>query len=157
MKGEVLTYTIQKGTLGGKTQFAPPVGMVFIEVPGLLEVVQHLMRTLNWSGVAHVDCRYDRKTDQYKVLEINPRYWTSLDGSLLAGVNFPWLHVKLNRQDEIAPQPFRKVEFLRLKGLVYSIKRYPAKTLSVRFIRNNTSVKYAFKDPLPELSPESDR
>ncbi len=150
-EGDVKAYTIQRGTLGGQTPFAPPSGLVFTEAPKLLEIIKNLMRTLNWSGVAHIDCRFDRHRNQYLVLEINPRYWYSLDGSLMAGVNFPWLHVILTQGLEVLPNSFREIDHLSLKGLWKTIRRDPLVLFRFGYLKHHTSLRYEIKDPLPVL------
>ena len=47
------------------------------------------MQALKWSGIVNIDFIYDENDKQAKILEVNPRYWQSLLGSLFAGVNFP--------------------------------------------------------------------
>src|SRR2546428_697479 len=49
------------------------------------------MQALKWSGIVNIDFIYDENDKQAKILEVNPRYWQSLLGSLFAGVNFPYL------------------------------------------------------------------
>ena len=149
--GKIVAYTIQIGILAGTTQYAPPSGIRFTEDPRLLKIIQKLMKSLAWSGVAHIDCRYDRNRDEFMVLEVNTRYWTSLDGSLQAGINFPWLHVLLSRGEEINIHQFDKIEFLSLKGLAKRITKNPIIIGSVNYLWNNTSAKYAIRDPLPIL------
>ncbi len=49
-----------------------------------------LLDALNWTGVAQMDFR--RGTDgQLRLMEINPKFWASLEVALAAGVNFPLL------------------------------------------------------------------
>lgn len=53
----------------------------------------HGMRMLGriaWHGVAMVEFRYDERDGEYKFLEINPKFWGSLDLALAAGVDFPY-------------------------------------------------------------------
>ena len=88
--GRILAFTIHESVLVRAGKFGPPAGIRFIDSNQTLDVVRELISSLNWSGIASVDLRYDIQDDQVKVLEINPRYWGSLLGALSAGVNFPY-------------------------------------------------------------------
>jgi predicted ATP-grasp superfamily ATP-dependent carboligase len=48
-----------------------------------------LLDALHWHGVAMVEFRYDPSTKQYSLLEVNPKFWGSLDLALAAGADFP--------------------------------------------------------------------
>ena len=50
-----------------------------------------LLKALNWDGVAMVEFKRDPVTNTPMLMEINPRFWGSLDLSYVAGVNFPYL------------------------------------------------------------------
>ncbi len=50
-----------------------------------------LLRLLNWVGVAMVEFRTDARDGIPKLMEINPRFWGSLELSILSGVDFPYL------------------------------------------------------------------
>ncbi|MEM1122338.1 MAG: ATP-grasp domain-containing protein [Bacteroidota bacterium] len=44
---------------------------------------------LNWEGVAMVEFKKDNSTGEYNLMEINAKFWGSLDLALSCGVNFP--------------------------------------------------------------------
>jgi predicted ATP-grasp superfamily ATP-dependent carboligase len=46
------------------------------------------VRELGWTGVALVEFK---KGDDYRLIEVNPRFWGSLPLATRAGVNFPHL------------------------------------------------------------------
>lgn len=50
---------------------------------------QRLLDELNWHGVAMVEFRRDSRDGEYKLMEINPKFWGSLDLALAAGADFP--------------------------------------------------------------------
>jgi len=54
-----------------------------------------LLRALDWHGVAMVEFKKDSRDSQYKLMEINPKFWGSLDLAIVSGVDFPWLTVKM--------------------------------------------------------------
>lgn len=91
--GRIVAYTIQRPVTTGDAAFGPNGDVEFVRDDKVLTIVSRLMAHLRWSGVAHVDLRYRSTTGQPAVIEVNPRYWGSLIGSLRAGINFPWLAV----------------------------------------------------------------
>jgi predicted ATP-grasp superfamily ATP-dependent carboligase len=54
-----------------------------------------LLRALGWHGVAMAEFKRDDRDGEYKLIEVNPKFWGSLDLSVAAGVDFPWLAVRL--------------------------------------------------------------
>jgi predicted ATP-grasp superfamily ATP-dependent carboligase len=63
--------------------------------PALRELGSRLLRELRWHGVAMVEFKRDERDGRYKLMEINPKFWGSLDLAVAAGVDFPWLAVQL--------------------------------------------------------------
>ena len=50
-----------------------------------------LLKSLNWNGVAMVEWKYDIRKNQFFLMEINGRFWGSLQLAIHSGVNFPVL------------------------------------------------------------------
>ncbi|MCK5443431.1 MAG: ATP-grasp domain-containing protein, partial [Maribacter sp.] len=148
-EGEVLAYTIQKGNLWNKKAFSPPIGLSMVYEPKLLETIKRLMKSLHWSGVAHVDLRYDKKSKTFKVLEINPRYWATLHASLMAGINFPYLLCLSTEGIKYNVPNYENIEYLNLKGLFQRISDNKLFILRWKYIWKNTPLKYTLMDPLP--------
>jgi len=74
-----------------------------IDDPVLRELGLRLLQALRWHGVAMVE--FKRRPDgSYVLMEINPKFWGSLDLAIAAGVDFPWLAVQL-----ATGQPFEPV------------------------------------------------
>ncbi len=149
--GEILAYTIQKGNLMGKSKFKPQVGLEFVEEPKLYEVVKKLMESLNWSGVAHIDMRYDKQDNQFKVIEVNTRFWVSLDASLIANVNFPHLYCLASQGKRFEMPKCKRVTYLNLKGVVKCVRKNIGFMFRITYLLQQTSLKFAVKDPVPML------
>ncbi len=110
--GEVVAHTIQRSFTAPPAHFKPAGGVDFVDDAVVLSVVRSLMAALGWHGVAHLDLRYDAKQEQLYVIEMNPRFWGSLLGSLHAGVNFPYLSCRIGLElpvDRPTPKPCRFV------------------------------------------------
>jgi predicted ATP-grasp superfamily ATP-dependent carboligase len=60
----------------------------------LLKYGKALLDKLQWNGVAMIEFKKDEKSNEYKLMEINPKFWGSLDLSLIAHVNFPYFLVQ---------------------------------------------------------------
>ncbi|OHB76311.1 MAG: hypothetical protein A2Z34_05840 [Planctomycetes bacterium RBG_16_59_8] len=62
-----------------------------IRFPLLEERALALLRALHWGGVAMVEFKQDVRDGEYKLMEVNPRFWGSLALAIRSGVNFPFL------------------------------------------------------------------
>ncbi len=122
--GKILQYTIQKELIQkDKYDFTPSKIIQFIDDSTLFDVVQKLMMNLNWQGVAHIDIRYNEKTGEYFILEINPRFWGSLLGSYHIGVNFPVICCDDILTGEINDKKKHTGYYCTLSGYVSLVKR----------------------------------
>ncbi|MCF8273375.1 MAG: ATP-grasp domain-containing protein [Flavobacteriaceae bacterium] len=148
-QGEILAYTIQKGTLVGISDFVPKIGLDFLHNDELLHTVKELMLSLNWSGLAHIDMRFDEKESNFKVIEINPRCWESIEGSEIAGVNFPYLHALKSLNYNFETPKYKHTKYLNLLGLKKTIRKNKLFVFNFNFILKYTPIKYFIKDPLP--------
>lgn len=50
---------------------------------------RRMLDALHWHGVAMVEFRRDSRDGEYKLMEVNPKFWGSLDLALAAGADFP--------------------------------------------------------------------
>lgn len=60
-----------------------------IEVPALIEPAEKLLNRMGVSGMVEVEFKYDRRDEQYKLLDINVRPWGWHTLSLACGLDFP--------------------------------------------------------------------
>ena len=74
-----------------------------IKHPKLIETAFRLLKAINWVGVAMVEFRVDSRDNIPKLMEINPRFWGSLQLSILSGTDIPYLLYKLVTEGDIKP------------------------------------------------------
>lgn len=149
--GEILTHTIQKCYISANNPFNQQLGVEFLDNEEVYKIVKKLMSTLDWSGVAHIDLRYDNKSKTYKIIEINARFWGSVEASRVAGINFPYLICQLTLGEEIEKQKFKHIKYLRLKGFLKKLKKNPLMLFNFKLIKNNTGFIEVIKDPMPSI------
>lgn len=149
--GQVLAHSIQRGLLGAATDYAPTQAIEFVQNRAVLAVVSQLLAALRWSGVAHLDLRYDAATRQVNVIEINPRFWLTVVGSAVkARVNFPVLACLAALGRPLEQGPFalgRYIPFVNFLKYKYASR---AKN-KVPFTFGDTSLLGFLGDPLPKL------
>ena len=56
---------------------------------GILNNGKKILDYLRWEGIAMVEFKKDNSTGIYNLMEINAKFWGSLDLALVSGVNFP--------------------------------------------------------------------
>lgn len=67
------------------------------------EIAFSLLKAMKWSGVAMVEFRIDPRDNTPKLMEVNPRFWGSLQLSILSGVDFPWLYYTMLTEGDVRP------------------------------------------------------
>lgn len=147
--GNILAFTIQKATMLNSNPFKPLLGVEFVYEEDLYAIVERLMKSLNWYGVAHIDLKYDVENKTFKVIEVNTRFWGSLDASLIAGVNFPHLYCLASSNEPFEIPQYKNINYLNLKGLTKTLIKDKSLLFDFNFIMKNTPVGFALKDPLP--------
>mgnify|MGYP001826466706 CR=1 FL=1 len=152
--GNVLAYTMQKrSNVTDKKNRSYQLGFNFINDAQLLSIIEKLMKSLNWSGVANIDCRYDVNDREFKVIEVNPRFWVNTELSALYGVNFPYLYCLSSLNQELKTYgSYSKSTFLSLKGLVIYLKQNPFYLVKLRYLWTHSPVRFVIKDPLVTIN-----
>jgi len=68
-----------------------------------IKIAFTLLEELKWYGIAMVEFRVDPRDNTPKLMEINPRFWGSLQLSILSGVDFPYLLYRLFTDGNVEP------------------------------------------------------
>lgn len=68
-----------------------------------VNIAFRLLKVMKWYGIGMVEFRIDARDGIPKLMEVNPRFWGSLNLSILAGVNFPFLLFKLITEGDVKP------------------------------------------------------
>lgn len=114
-----------------------------------------ILRRIGWRGVAMVEWKVDPRDGIPKLMEINPRFWGSLEGSIAAGVDFPrLLSETFTGKPPTTPPPypdghlsrwFFPGDLLWLCTSGFSLKNLAA-FLRSSFVHDDV---WSFRDPMP--------
>jgi predicted ATP-grasp superfamily ATP-dependent carboligase len=142
--------------------------------PALLRFSSDLLRRLQWHGVAEVEFKIDSRDSTPKLMEINGRFWGSMNVAIESGVDFPYLLYLLAKGEKICPVFKYKVgvKFRWLNGDIENLQstlrgepkvvnyEFSSKLKTIlRFLkfygRNMHYDGFSLHDPLPFFLDES--
>ena len=86
--------------------------------PTLMKYSTDLLKSLRWHGVAEVEFKLDSRDSTPKLMEINARFWGSMNVAIESGMDFPYLTYMLAKGEQI-PAEFKYkcgVKFRWLNG-----------------------------------------
>jgi len=78
----------------------------------LLHYGEKLCNALEWNGPIMAEFKYDIENDDYKLIEVNPKLWGSLDLTIAAGVDVPRIlvDIALGKKPD-APKSYQYVKY----------------------------------------------
>ncbi|MFZ3385361.1 MAG: ATP-grasp domain-containing protein [Candidatus Methanoperedens sp.] len=127
-----------------------------VRYPEIEEYSTRLLKKINWHGVAMVEFRIDARNNEPKLMEINPRFWGSLELAVVSGVDFPYLLYQMAVNGDVEPvfeyKVGKKVRWLLGDTLLFlssknKLKKLP-EFLDFRGIDDDL---LSFDDPLPAI------
>ena len=83
---------------GGPSTFAESIYESRLKELGL-----KILDSLNWHGVAMVEFKKNAKNGDFVLMEINPKFWGSLELAIASGVDFPYLACEMAVKGDIEP------------------------------------------------------
>lgn len=72
--------------------------------PALLRKAVAFLQAIGWQGPAMLEFKVDNRDGEPKLMEVNGRFWGSLQLAIDAGVDFPLLLYRLATGETVAPQ-----------------------------------------------------
>ncbi|MDE3182656.1 MAG: ATP-grasp domain-containing protein [Bacteroidota bacterium] len=148
--GDILAFTIQKRFVYTDQPVSGELAVDFLFHESTYQTVKELAKKFCWSGIAHIDLRYDENDQQIKVIEINPRFWASVTYSILAGINFPYLACLFALNSELPKVEFYSKRLIQLRSAIKIIlNKMITRNRKDLYFDNIFLDQVSFKDPLP--------
>ncbi len=148
--GQILAYTIQRPYNTSVKSFSYARTIEFLNDNQVYEISKRLLSGLNWTGVAHIDFLYEPADDRLTLLEINPRFWGTLLGSTIAGINFPYLACLVALGNSFSLPKYENLVFAHLdikEALLWMFGNKQLKNLPLK----HTNLKFVLRDLIPEF------
>lgn len=102
--GSPVTTFQHRQIRGYKYSGGPSAFRESVDIPALEDAGLRLLERLDWHGLAMVE--FKRHDGEFKLMEINPRFWSSLPFSVAAGADFPYQYYRLSTGQPVEDQPY---------------------------------------------------
>ncbi|MDF2606147.1 MAG: D-aspartate ligase [Bacillales bacterium] len=98
---EIKATFVQKEIRHFPIEMGPSTVQESVKYDELIERSVRLLQPLKWTGIVEVEYMVDPRNNEPKLMEINPRFWNSLDLAVRVGVDFPYLYYKLCMDENV--------------------------------------------------------
>lgn len=129
-----------------------------IEQDRVEQLAGRFLKSIEYTGVVEVEFKYDRRDGQYKLLDVNGRFWTWNGLGALAGVDFPYLAWQQAVGQTVTPARARTgVAWMHAsRDIIAAYQEHSRGTMTVRDylagIRKPLAfANFALDDPLPAI------
>ncbi|NPV10188.1 MAG: ATP-grasp domain-containing protein [Ignavibacteria bacterium] len=121
----------------------------------LFELGKNIVKHMNWNGVAMLEFKKSQKDGEYYLIEINPKFWGSLDLAIHCGVDFPYLLYKklINESISVEYNSYKTDVVFRwlTMDLAYSIKAKKKWIYLKNFFNRNIKSDFFINDIVPNI------
>lgn len=151
--GEILVHTLQRPIIPHPRPFSFSLCIRFVHCAETFGTVKRLVAALNWTGVANIDLRYNEAKRRYEILDMNPRYWGTLIGSLAAGVNFPYLACLEGLKMPLPEPNYQLRRYMEIGNAIKeALKKVKGKGGLIPDFFRETNLPFILRDPRPFLN-----
>lgn len=156
---ELKAYFVQKEIRHFPIDIGPSTVQQSVEHPELLTMAKKIMQDLPWYGVVELEFMVDSRNGKLQFMEINSRFWASLQMAIDSGIDFPYLLYKLAVGEEVKNQFHYEVgcmcRWLLPGDILHFIFNQDRRNMNPPFISNKKQrIKddiISKQDPMPVL------
>lgn len=136
----------EKPPSGGVSVLCESIKTPPIALNSAIRLLQHF----NWAGVAMVEFKLDRHDNVPKLMEVNARFWGSLQLAISAGVDFPYLLYCMAKGEKVSDNGNYKIgirsrwELGDLDHLLIRFKKNPSNLFLPPGFPSRTNVLTSF-------------
>jgi len=151
--GEIIAFTLNRKILLSKNPFSMEGMLEYDNNEQVIDIGKRLISAMRWDGVADIDFLVDNRDQKAKILEFNPRFWQTLLGGLIAGVNFPliWCLSAFGIRQSSKQHITTKYVGSPLLSIKMMLSKLIGKRAVISTRWHESSLQFICNDPLPEL------
>jgi len=103
-RGELRAAVVQRFSRQYPSRGGPGSCFETVDRPDILDEGVRLLQALAWKGVAQVEYLEDLRDGALKLMDVNPRFWDSLQASIQAGVDMPYMLFRIAAEGDVEPR-----------------------------------------------------
>ncbi|WP_342304725.1 ATP-grasp domain-containing protein [Methanolobus sp. ZRKC5] len=88
------------------------------------KISRELLEHMGWHGLAMVEFKLDSRTNKPYLIEVNPRFWGSINQAVSSGVDFPNLLYDMAVEGDVQPV-FKYKEGVKTRSLFNDLRSFP--------------------------------
>jgi len=158
-RGEAIVTLIARRTRQHPIDFGRSSTFVeTVEQEQVEKLACRFLKSLDYTGIVEIEFKYDRCDRQYKLLDVNGRFWTWNGLGNLAGVDFPYLAWRQALGQSVSPGRARTgVAWMHAsRDILAAYQEISGGTLTVGgylagFRKPLAFANFALDDPLPAI------
>jgi len=130
-------------------------------IPGLKIQSEKLLSEINFTGISQIEYKFDERTNEYKLIEINPRSWMWANLASACGVNLPLAqyYFETGREDllrKVGKRTVRHLYFINGTSILYNMfleRRFKSLRILLKsqLCGKVTYAIHSFADPKPAI------
>lgn len=151
-EGNICAFNLQEGLESRDYSFSTSIK--FINNDDVQELIQSFVSHIQYSGLANIDLLLDERDGKPKIIDFNPRFWSSLSGSKSAGIDFTMLTCQValgNEPDGQWSPNYGSIYHMGRSSLKYLRRRLLNPLTRQAELSVNTDLRERLSDPLPEI------
>ena len=154
-KGRLISYFLHKRLKEFPITGGPSAVAESFFDEKLYHIGKELCDALHWNGPIMAEFKYDAVMNEYKLIEVNPKLWGSLDLTIEAGINVPKILIQSALNKEINCTPTYK--YIKYRWIFPDEIRVLVSKPSIKAVKDfltrepNTLTNVCFTDPLPTM------
>ena len=154
-RGKCVAFFMHKRLREFPTTGGPSTAAISYFSKSLMKQGMRILDRLSWHGVAMVEFKRSDVDGKYYLMEINPKFWGSLELAIKAGVDFPYLAYEMARNEDFEPVfGYRKNVIFRWPFPADFLNSLSTRSIG-RFLSDFTKKRYhhdlRISDPLPTV------
>ena len=110
-----------------------------------------IIKKLNWSGLLMIEYIFDKRDNQYKLIEINPRLWGSILLSEFSGANFLKSYVNFSLNIKNININYKKNIYIRWffpYDFIYFFKKIQNPINFFKLNKNTCYINFTYSNPI---------
>lgn len=101
--GRHIASVVKKSLRHYPIPYGSPVANTTVQNEEMRQIVIRLLTDLNWNGPAVVQLMIDPRDATAKIIEVNPRLGATVDSSIQAGINIPYMMYQMALKKKVRP------------------------------------------------------